>query len=104
MFLARVIGQVVATRKEPSLQGKRLLVLRPLLADPDHPGQLKFGSNTVVALDGVGAGEGATVLFVQGSSARMCEGMKPLPTDAAVVGIVDSVQILGQAAEMPERV
>lgn len=102
MFLARVIGQVVATRKEPSLQGKRLLVLRPLLADPDKPGQLKPGSNTVVALDGIGAGEGATVLFVQGSSARMCEGMKPLPIDAAVVGIVDSVQILGMTAVLNE--
>jgi len=96
MFLARVIGQVVATKKEEDLSGRRLLLLRPMLVDPDNPEAFKPGTNTVVAVDPVGAGTGALVLFVQGSSARQCGGLKNVPVDAAVTGIVDSVQVLGK--------
>lgn len=98
MFLGKVIGSVVATKKDASMSGRKLLMLRPMLADPDHPSQLKPGSNTIVALDSLGAGEGELVIFVQGSSARQCEGMKSVPVDAAVVGIVDHVRILGETA------
>lgn len=98
MFLARVIGQVVSTKKEPAMQGRRLLLLRPMLADEKKPGTLRPGSNTVVAVDGLGAGQNEMVLFVQGSSARKCGGFSAMPIDAAVVGIVDSVSIEGLSA------
>lgn len=96
MFLAKVIGQVVATKKHEGMTGRKLLLLRPLLVDDKDPGQFKPGSNTVVAVDSVGAGEGEMVLFAQGSSARQAEGMKNLPVDAAVIGIVDQVDVLGK--------
>lgn len=96
MFLAKVIGHVVATKKDDKMKGRKLLLLRPQLVDPDDPTQFRDGSNTVVAVDGLGAGKGEMVLFVQGSSARATEGMKPLPVDCAVVGIVDSVDVLGK--------
>lgn len=95
MFLAKVIGHVVATKKDDKMKGRKLLLLRPQLVDPQDPTKFRDGSNTVVAVDGLGAGKGEMVLFVQGSSARAAEGMKPLPVDCAVVGIVDSVDVLG---------
>lgn len=98
MFLARVIGQVVSTKKEPTMHGRRLLILRPMLADADAPATLKGGANTVVAVDSLGAGEGEMVLFVQGSSARKCTGFGAMPIDAAVVGIVDTVAVEGHNA------
>ena len=93
MYLARVIGQVVSTKKEDTLKGRKLLLLRPQLVDNDDPSRFKPGSNTVVAVDAIGAGEGDMVLFVQGSSARQAEGFKTLPVDAAVTGIVDKVHV-----------
>lgn len=96
MFLARVIGQVVATRKDDAMSGRKMLVLRPLLVDETDPTQLRPGSNTVVAVDRLGAGVGQVVLFAQGSSARQAEGLKNCPVDAAVVGLVDNVDVLGQ--------
>jgi len=96
MFLARVIGQVVSTKKEEDLSGRRLLLLRPMLVDADNPTEFKPGSNTVVAVDVIGAGTGALVLFVQGSSARQCSGLKACPVDAAITGIVDAVNVLGK--------
>lgn len=96
MFLAEVIGQIVSTKKDESLQGKKLLLLRPQLIDEKKPDSFRNGANTIVAVDGVGAGEGDLVMFCQGSSARQAEGMKPLPVDAAVVAIIDSVDVLGK--------
>jgi ethanolamine utilization protein EutN len=96
MFVAKVIGQVVATKKDESLQGRRLVMLRPLMADPADPTKFKEGSNTIVAVDTMGAGTDEVVLFVQGSSARQVAGLKSVPLDAAVIGIVDSVKVLGQ--------
>ncbi|MGE9291383.1 MAG: EutN/CcmL family microcompartment protein [Puniceicoccales bacterium] len=96
MYLARVIGQVVASKKEEELRGRRLLLLRPMLADAEMPSRLKPGSNTLVAVDPIGAGTGEMVMFVQGSSARQCAGLKSLPIDASIIGIVDSVQIEGE--------
>ena len=98
MFLAKVIGQVVATKKEPAMHGRRLLLLRPMLADEVKPGAFRAGSNTVVAVDTIGAGQGEMILFVQGSSARKVTGLDKLPVDAAVVGIVDSVSLGGKTA------
>jgi ethanolamine utilization protein EutN len=95
MFMAKVVGSIVATQKDQALSGRKLLVLRPMLVDESDPAQFRPGINTIVAVDSLGAGLGELVMFVQGSSARQAEGLKTLPIDAAVVGIVDSVDILG---------
>ena len=98
MFLARVIGSVVSTKKDETMKGRKLLVLRPMFPDEAKPAALKPGGSTIVAVDSLGAGEGDLVLFCQGSSARMAAGMKTLPIDAAVVGLVDTVEVLGKRA------
>lgn len=85
MLLGRIIGTVVATRKDPRLEGKKLLICR--LIDPD--GQDEKGY--VIAVDTVDAGFKEEVLIVSGSSARMAQGCKDTPVDAAIVGIVDQV-------------
>jgi microcompartment protein CcmK/EutM len=87
MILARIIGTVVATRKDPRLEGKKLLLVRPI----DVHG--KDESGYLVALDTVGAGFREQVLVVQGSSARIAQGMKDCPVDAAIVGIIDDIQV-----------
>ncbi|PTY07628.1 ethanolamine utilization protein EutN [Opitutaceae bacterium EW11] len=96
MFLARVIGSVVSTKKDETMHGRKLLLLRPMLVDEANPAALRPGANTIVAVDALGAGVGDLVLFCQGSSARQATGMKTLPVDAAVVGHVDSVEVLGK--------
>lgn len=96
MFLARVIGQVVSTKKEADMKGHRLLLLRPMLVDSEDATRFRPGQNTIVAVDPLGAGNGEMVMFVQGSSARQCSGLKNLPVDAAIVGLVDSVNVQGQ--------
>jgi ethanolamine utilization protein EutN len=96
MYLGKVIGSVVSTKKEASMTGRKLLMVRPMLVDPDDPSKFKPGGNTIVAIDTLGAGEGELVMFAQGSSARQAEGLKSLPVDAAIVGLVDTVNILGQ--------
>jgi ethanolamine utilization protein EutN len=96
MFLARVEGLVVATKKDPSMSGRKLLLLRPQLVDDKDPSRFRPGSNTVVAVDSVGAGVGEMVLFCQGSSARLAPNLKDAPVDAVIIGIVDSVDVLGK--------
>ena len=87
MILARVVGTVVATRKDPRLEGKKLLVVKPVSPE----GQDEAGY--VVAVDTVSAGFKERVLIVSGSSARMAEGCKDTPVDTAIVGIVDDVRL-----------
>jgi len=94
--LAEVIGQVVATKKDDSMLGRKLLLVRPKLVDESDPSRFRDGINTIVAVDTVGAGEGELVMFCQGSSARQAGGLKTIPVDAAVVAIVDSVDVLGK--------
>ncbi len=96
MFLAKVEGSVVATKKDDGMIGRKLLLLRPMLVDEKDPTKFKLGSNTVVAVDSVGAGEGEMVMFCQGSSARLAPGLKECPVDAVIIGIVDSVDVLGK--------
>lgn len=96
MFLARVIGSVTSTKKDEAMTGRKLLILRPLLVDEADPSKLRPGVNTVVAVDTLGAGKDEMVLFCQGSSARQAKGMKSLPVDAVVVGIVDTVDVLNR--------
>src|SRR3954464_13812940 len=87
MILAKVVGTVVATRKDERLVSNKLLVARPV--DPRGKAEGAY----LVAVDTVDAGVGETVLIVSGSSARMAAGMKDCPVDAAIVGIVDQVSM-----------
>jgi ethanolamine utilization protein EutN len=96
MYLGKVIGSVVSTKKDESMRGRKLLMIRPMLVDPEDPSKFKPGANTIVAIDTLGAGEGELVMFAQGSSARQAEGLKQLPVDAAIVGLVDTVNIGGK--------
>jgi len=96
MFLARVTGSVVSTQKVASMVGQKLLTVDPLRVDEKDPTSLKPTGRTFVVVDTVGAGEGEIVLIVQGSSARYTPETKPLPIDAAIIGIVDHVQVHGQ--------
>lgn len=96
MFLARVEGAVVSTKKEASLGGRKLLLVRPQLVDDKDPTRFRPGLNTIVAVDSVGAGVGELVMFCQGSSARLADGLKETPVDAVIIGIVDSVDVLGR--------
>ena len=96
MFLARIEGSVVSTKKEASMNGRKLLLLRPQLVDEKDPTQFRPGTNTLVAVDSVGAGLGELVLFCQGSSARLAGGLKEAPVDAVIIGIVDVVDVLGK--------
>ena len=87
MLLGKIVGTVVATRKDPRLVSSKLLVVRAV--DPNG----KAEGNYLVAIDTVDAGVGETVLVVSGSSARMAAGLKDCPVDAAVIGIIDTVDI-----------
>jgi len=87
MILARVVGSVVATRKDPRLEGKKLLILKPI--GPDGKDEAGY----VVSVDTVSAGFRETVIAVSGSSARMAEGCKDTPVDCTIVGIVDTVNL-----------
>lgn len=93
MFLARITGSVVATQKAASMVGQKLLIVEPMRVDEKDSSQLKPTGRTFVVVDTVGAGEGEMVLIVQGSSARYMPETKTLPIDAAIIGIVDQVQI-----------
>jgi ethanolamine utilization protein EutN len=96
MFLAKVEGAVVATKKDPSMGGRTLLLLRPQLVDEKDPTKFRPGVNTIVAVDSVGAGINEMVLFCQGSSARLAPNLKDAPVDAVIIGIVDTVDVLGK--------
>jgi len=96
MFLARVEGSVVATKKDPSMSGRKLMLLRPQLVDEKDPTKFRPGTNTILAVDSVGAGLGELVMFTQGSSARLAPNMKDAPVDAVIIGIVDTVDVLGK--------
>jgi microcompartment protein CcmK/EutM len=87
VILAKVVGTVVATRKDERLVSNKLLVARPI--DPSG----KPEGTYLVAVDTVDAGFGETVLIVSGSSARMAAGMKDCPVDAAIVGIIDTIDV-----------
>ena len=89
MIIAKVVGTVVATRKDERLVSNKLLVVRPI--DPAG----KPEGNHLVAVDTVDAGVGETVLIVSGSSARMASGLKDCPVDAAIVGVIDTIDVQG---------
>jgi microcompartment protein CcmK/EutM len=87
MILARIVGTVVCTRKDSRLEGKKLLVVKPV--SPEGNDEVGY----LIAVDTVSAGFRETVLVVSGSSARLASECKDKPVDAAIVGIVDTVQL-----------
>ena len=87
MQVAKVVGTVVATRKEPSLEGLKLLLVRPVTEEGAESG------GHLVAADAVGAGPGEMVLIASGSSARQTRATDKRPVDAVVMAIVDSWSI-----------
>lgn len=97
MIFAKVIGTVVASVKDPQLNGKRLLLCR----ESDHEGHLRASYH--VAVDAVGAGEGSLVLIAYGSSARMTQETHNAPVDAVIMAIVDGVEITQEAAHHVSR-
>jgi microcompartment protein CcmK/EutM len=90
MMIARVIGTVVSTRKEPTLEGLRLLVCQPMNAEGEKAGA------PVVAADAVGAGVGEMILYATGSSARQTVATQNRPVDAVVMAIVDNWEVGGE--------
>lgn len=87
MLLGRVIGNVVATMKNASLEGQRLLIVQPI----DRNGRDK--GKAFVALDSVGAGAGETIYWCRGKEASFPFLPAELPTEATIVGIVDSIHL-----------
>jgi microcompartment protein CcmK/EutM len=88
MLLGRVVGTIVATRKDPRLEGKKLLIVKPIDAATG-----KDEGSSVVSVDTVQAGFKDRVLLVAGSSARNASGCKDCPVDSAIIGIVDHVEL-----------
>ena len=89
MILARVVGEVVATQKRPQFEGAKLLILQP-----ETPQSAKAGTS-LLAIDSVGAGRGELVIAVlEGRAAGEALGKKLSPVDAAIVGIVDQVEVV----------
>jgi len=86
MQFARVIGNVVCTRKDDKLTGTKLLMVQPVSVEGEPKG------NQLVAIDAVGAGEGELVLIVSGSSARQTKRTEGNPVDATVMAIVDFIE------------
>lgn len=93
MFLAKVTGNVTATQKVGEMVGQKLLIVEPLRVNEKSKSELVGTGRTFISVDTVGAGEGETVLIVQGSSARFTEETKTLPIDCAIIGIVDCVRV-----------
>ncbi len=89
MLLGKVIGTVVASRKEPSMDGLKFLVVRQVDVEGNE------SSGYVVAVDAVGAGVGELVMFATGSSARQTEATDKRPCDAVVMAIVDEWDVSG---------
>lgn len=90
MLLGRVVGTLVATRKEESMQGLKFLVVKQLNVDNEETG------NYVIAADAVGAGLGEVVLYATGSSARQTVMTDRRPCDAVIMAIVDEWEVGGQ--------
>jgi microcompartment protein CcmK/EutM len=90
MQLAKIIGDIVVTRKDDNLTGIKLMVLQPIAADGSNVGR------TLVAVDAVGAGVGETVFFVRGKEASFPFYPVEVPTDAGIVGIVDHYDVIDE--------
>ncbi len=90
MILGRVVGTLVANRKDAGLLGQKFMLVRNVRLDGAD------GDGFVVAVDSVGAGEGEMVLYASGSSARQTEATHQRPCDAVIMAIVDSWEVGGK--------
>lgn len=90
MLLGKVVGTVVSTQKDPGLQGYKLLVVQCVDIS------MKLSSSYIIAVDAIGCGEDEMVIVVQGSSARITERTQNKPVDAAIIAIVDTVDVEGK--------
>lgn len=90
MLLGEVVGTLVATRKEASMEGFKFLVVKSLGVDG------KGGGGSVVAVDAVGAGVGEVVLYATGSAARQTVATNNRPCDAVIMAIVDTWEVGGK--------
>jgi microcompartment protein CcmK/EutM len=90
MVLGKVIGTLVATRKEPTLEGLKLLVVRACDVEGNPTGAI------AIAVDAVGAGLGEVVLYAAGSSARQTQATQNRPVDATIMAIVDEIAVNGE--------
>jgi ethanolamine utilization protein EutN len=97
MVLGKVVGTLVASRKEPSMDGLKLLVVRACDVD-GTPGP----GAPVVCVDAVGAGLGEVVLYCSGSSARQTEVTQNRPVDATIMAIVDEIELAGERRYVKE--
>jgi ethanolamine utilization protein EutN len=88
MFLARIVGTVVATIKDPQLAAKKILVVQPIDKSGNNSGQ------KILALDSVGAGAGETVYCCRGREASFPWYPEEIPTDATIVAIVDEINLV----------
>jgi ethanolamine utilization protein EutN len=91
MIIGKVIGNVVSSAKAEKLQGKKLLIVQPLDLISIQP-----DGKPVIAIDTVGSGRGEVVMVVSGSSARQTVVTNGTPVDAAIIGIIDQVEIEGK--------
>lgn len=87
MHIGKITGTLVATRKDENLVGCKLMITQPLNS------QLEAVGKEIVAIDTVGAGIGEIVIFSSGTAARLAAKKLDSPIDAAIVGIVDSMDI-----------
>ncbi len=88
MLIGKIIGHVVSTKKDERLVGQKLLIVQPQLTTNSH-----ISPTTIVAVDSVGAGIGEMVICLTGSSARTVMS-ENCPVDAAIVGIIDSFEMV----------
>lgn len=98
MVLAKVVGTVVSTRKEPKIEGIKFLLLEKI-----DPSSMKGKKDYLVAMDSVGAGPGEVVFYVSGSSSRMTETTEGKPSDATITAIVDLIDIDGKTVYHKDR-
>jgi len=95
LIVGEVVGTIVATRKEKTLEGLKFQIVK--IEDMDSEGGgLKPTGRYIIAADAVGAGHGETVLCAQGSSARLTDKTRDRPIDAVIMGIVDTIEIEGE--------
>ncbi|ADL07331.1 EutN/CcmL family microcompartment protein [Thermosediminibacter oceani] len=93
MIIAKVVGNVVATKKNEGLVGEKLLIVNPIKRKDKNGWSLIEEENLIVAVDSVGAGIGETVLLVTGSTASKIIEHKNAPVDAAIIGIIDEIEM-----------
>lgn len=94
MFMARVKGNVVTSHKVEKMKGRKMLIVEPVRVSPDNS-EIIGTRRSFVAVDTLGAGTGELVVITQGSSSRMTSETSDAPVDCVIIGIIDSVTVLG---------